>query len=916
MCARGFKCLLESMLLLLLGGQTLLLLALTYRGYWEIPSWFVEYMLDRKIPSSLSVELGSVRYYPGKGLEILDLELHSEECRCPLMTVGNLLVVPSEPTLEMGKSESAVGLLSNAVVYYPDPFLPASENLQLIKDLTLRFHVDGEGIELESLKAKLSRLTLASRNVLRLRFAWFQDQRTKPGVVEFPTEVVFQKLRELRYLYDAFEHAEKALLTLSFDSDPDPQVTPSAALSLYAASARILDRVNTQGVFLEGRIVWEDAIVVEDKLRGEIQSVRYEQELQMDELTLAFTYLRDGFFSLLPDEVGLQAAKLSFRGQELDFLEATIWPERTGQGEIAATMGFAGESTAIEAAYDIPQEWMGVQVSGDFDALHMAATWTQAMQGFSLFGFEDIPHLRASFEIREWQHLSPIEFRAVGTSILAKGVNFEYGRTWGRWDGTQQRIVLDQFVGQRSGYTLSGSLDKTLGYGPYRYRIFGQGIPTDLNPMFRSWWSAAWEDFDFREHPVQVDLDIWGLESDPGQRFVHGMLGFEHLDYKGLDIERGQVRLNSVARYLQLLDLVVKTPDGVASGDVSIVYDPLDSNMLSEHLDLYTNLPLHRVAPLVGDDLQPLVENTRPDTVADVWLHGVLVKEAFPEYRHLDSLKLRVQVRRPTWFYGFEIDGADAFVHKQQDRVEIHPVDLRFAGGRGNAFFVGYEEGGLRQVDFAVDLRDFDFRSALSKVEGLQEEAELEQNGSEKIAAQGIAAVNGEPAESSQSSVGATMIGNVPEGRSFMNVRLAGSSPADSLDGLQAWGEFDLNDPLIHRVHLFGGISKAFSNAELSVGSFSLKEASSPLRVEGKRIIFEDLELTGPSSRVRSKGVVDLEDGSLDFRLKAYPLGEVKFPVVAGLALILRPFAHMFEMQLTGTLKEPEWKLVIDPSGL
>ena len=105
-------------------------------------------------------------------------------------------------------------------------------------------------------------------------------------------------------------------------------------------------------------------------------------------------------------------------------------------------------------------------------------------------------------------------------------------------------------------------------------------------------------------------------------------------------------------------------------------------------------------------------------------------------------------------------------------------------------------------------------------------------------------------------------------------------------------------------------------NAELNLGSFSLKEASSPLKLEGSKVFFENLELTGPSSKVRSKGFLDLGEQTLDFRVKAYPLGEVKFPVVAVLAFTLRPFTNLFEVRVTGSIEDPEWKLQIDPSGL
>lgn len=911
MCGKAIKCTIDSLLLFLLTVQTLLLLTLVYRGYWEIPTWIIEKGFHRNAPELLDLKVDSIRFYPRKGIEVMGVQVLSSECVCPLLSVERLLVLPSDPLI--GRSKSAMGLLQNATLYFPDPYLPQSQNLQLVHGLSIRFAIDREKLTLQSFKGYISELTVASLNPVVLDLKALGKNGNKDKKQHFSSKEVFRKLREIRFLHEYFEEAEEALLTFSFEDEADAG-RQIANINLYASSSLMMDQVLTQDLYLSGKLIMDGELYMEDAVFGEIKAMRFSDKMLLESVSLELMYEKDEVYSIIPNRIRAHSADLHIMDRPFEYFTAVVCPENFVQGNMSSGFGFGKQYLSTDCSYDLDLKTLDLKIKGDFDPLLLAQDWVGAFDGMEKLKFGGIPHVSAGLRVEDWDRIQDLHFRVTGSDIVLNEVQFQYARTQGRWDQLKRALFLDHFILTRPDNSIRGRLFRSLKTTEYRYLIEGRGIPPDLNPMFKPWWASTWSQFDFQGNPITVDLDIWGTENDQAKRYVYGAMSFEDISFKGLQIDAGEVRLNAISKYIDLFDLRVQNGVHEASGRVQNIYEATGNRQVSEHLNLFSNIPLHVIAPAVGSYLDPFVENTRPDTVADVWIDGVMIKPEFPEFRHLDDLVIKIHVDRPTEFFGFELDRADARVHKTGDHFVIDPVSFEFARGKGSAIFVASGPDDEKMLDFDVSIEDMDFREAIEKISAFNKE---EPDNSTTSETGDVVAVSDGDSSADASIAGKTSSPlKRPKDESYLDLVIKGSCPLDSLDGLQAEGHFELDDPLIHRVHIFGGFSKLMDNAELNLGSFSLKRASSPFVVDGRILRLEDLELTGPSSRVRSKGTVNMEDGSLDFRLKAYPLGEVKFPVIAGLALVLRPFAHLFEVQLSGTLIDPDWKVVIDPSGL
>lgn len=79
---------------------------------------------------------------------------------------------------------------------------------------------------------------------------------------------------------------------------------------------------------------------------------------------------------------------------------------------------------------------------------------------------------------------------------------------------------------------------------------------------------------------------------------------------------------------------------------------------------------------------------------------------------------------------------------------------------------------------------------------------------------------------------------------------------------------------------------------------------------------FNKLELTGASNRLEATGSYNLYQKTIDMEVQLFLLSENQGIVKAIVGGIMRPFTFVSRIRLTGSLKEPEWRFLIDPRNL
>jgi hypothetical protein len=106
------------------------------------------------------------------------------------------------------------------------------------------------------------------------------------------------------------------------------------------------------------------------------------------------------------------------------------------------------------------------------------------------------------------------------------------------------------------------------------------------------------------------------------------------------------------------------------------------------------------------------------------------------------------------------------------------------------------------------------------------------------------------------------------------------------------------------------------SGSFFNLGSFSLNKVDTAFELQGDRLRFDDLRITGPSALIQAKGNYLLRDGSLDFNAKVFPFDENSSVVGNAVGFVLTPFSRALEVKLRGTLNSPSWIFAYGPSRL
>jgi hypothetical protein len=74
---------------------------------------------------------------------------------------------------------------------------------------------------------------------------------------------------------------------------------------------------------------------------------------------------------------------------------------------------------------------------------------------------------------------------------------------------------------------------------------------------------------------------------------------------------------------------------------------------------------------------------------------------------------------------------------------------------------------------------------------------------------------------------------------------------------------------------------------------------------------FDNLQLTGPISKISSKGSFNLSSGTLDIIAKLSLIGNLPLPIIKNLVQLADPISRMAEIKITGNISKPKWELLL-----
>ncbi len=401
------------------------------------------------------------------------------------------------------------------------------------------------------------------------------------------------------------------------------------------------------------------------------------------------------------------------------------------------------------------------------------------------------------------------------------------------------------------------------------------------------WWAEVWDNFEFRDEGFHCLMDSAQIIKQPQTLRLTGYGVTEDVVLRGHPMNAIETRMFILQRYIDLYDLDIARDEGYVRGDIqfSLDEDPRDKQfkMTGLWIDAESTIDVS-----IGPDV---ISEVRENVAEIIEPYGYeippRVRATSSSVRHKDNFDYEVDLQIDSdhafSYFHYPLDSISAEVFVANDRASIRSVQADLADGvlTANAEVRGED------MDLDVALTDAHFGDTL------------------RASAVYFAANDEESAANTFSPDDLSSYGGIAS-LTFKGKGIVGDS--QSFDGE---GTYQISGADFYQLQLFGGLSRAFSNAGLPIATLKFEDADGVYSVEKRYVRFPELRLKGPVAQIKSEGAYDIEEGDLDFRAQLQPFRSVPLLQIASLPLDF--FTRIFEVSLTGTISDPDWSLFRGP---
>ncbi len=595
---------------------------------------------------------------------------------------------------------------------------------------------------------------------------------------------------------------------------------------------------------------------------------------------------------LLPNSIQVSATDLAHRGIVIPSLVANAQP---GDTQHTATLQFAFPSSPIIArvAYDIQNKTSSVDLSVQLDSATLEALNPIALELAkkdittlaSLTGSIDV---HAAAQLDEKFQPAQVEAYAQAGPASIIGANVDYAAAHATLTGPQIDVTEIRLqAGKQQGViTIGYNLETML----RRVLVEGSFDPTMINAWFKPWWSAMWDGMTFPEEGMLTYLDSQAIFKRPDTVFVTGTGYVRDIDLRGLPVEELRTRIFSLFHYVDLYELELSTTDGQqAQGEVQF------------HMDRDTRDEKDKLTGIWIQALSTLDVKNAPNILWEIADSAAKILEPYcydlPPFisarsssvRHKDEYfnDIDLEIETPTafTFYGFPFESLDAFVHIDDDVIDIPRAEADLGNGKvkTSGFIIGDE------LQVVAQLQQVGFGEALNATNTY-----FANDGSETAQA-----MDPERLLNFGGKIDAQF-----QGEGYLGEPLSYTGD----------GAFEIVEADFGSFRLFGLLSSTIKALNLPIlkdlTTFEFTQAKAPFQVEKDIVSFKDGEINGPGSRIKTEGTYNIETDALDFSARVFPLRNNKVPLITPLLnLPLDLFSNIFEITVSGTFDEPKISL-------
>ena len=848
-----------------------------------VPAFVLRDFEQRLAVSHVQVKFGHARFEPSGRILIEDLRLSLPAFSEPVV-VNRTAYLEIDPwALLAGRFEPRSLQLSGASLAVPAMLSSSGRAEDIVRDLDATFQVRENEFLIEHLTAQVAGIAVEVQGSVHVAPRPATGTNPLP-VADYLASHYPDLCRQLVRITERLAALDQPQLHVELTpSDTRGAIAAvtvlarglklEAPFALQATGLRVTTRFPLQG---DAPVMAPLTLTVDElHLPGDISLQAVRARLRGS--------LKPALYTYEPREASVTATRLSAHGFDFTNLIARLTPGPLPrlEGEILAE--YAGLPLVLRGRTDLAQGTAALRFDGALspallqpigEAIHhdvrpfialgaplqlsVDATFAAGWKFTRLTGRFRTEHIDA-------YHV-PID--AGGAEIEFDGRHFLAHHAFAR---------LGENVAHGSFYQdFSGTL-------PYRFLLEGRLRPLDIAPWFGKWWPNFFRDYEFPVVPPDASVDITGWWRD-GRRntnfvFADSTAPVVH----GVKFDHARTIMFIRPNFFDGLEVFVTMGSDSARGTFA---RQVDANFALISLDLNFDstialeVPGKIFGPVVADVLEPYRFAHPPSVKLLMHFDGA----ASPDGVH-QLASITAQSVGPFAFHDFPLSNLSFHATVHDDEVVLDHVEVGFAGGVSSGSARVWGRDANRRLGFDYTLRNASLGQAISTVETF------------------AAKRRGQPAPAP---------GKFVQGKASVKLELAVSAEGlyDDMFSYKGSGNATLTGDALGEVRMLGLLSEL-----LSFTSLRFTTARASFNVNGTKLDFSKISVTGANSAIDAHGSYALDRHELDFTARVNPFQESSFIPSILLGAMLTPFASVLEVKLTGQLDKPAWAFVNGPTN-
>ncbi len=870
---------------IVLGGTLAALLYVAVAHELPVPGFVLRRAEARLAEAGLTLKFGGARFDPTGKLLLEDVQFRSAQFEDPLLTCRVLYLHRDFWSVLAGRPMPDEIRLEGATVQLPAMLSPSGTAEPLIRDLAMVLRQEDRHWLVEQFNGRIGRVTVTAQGEVT------PPPRAAGAVAPSPGDLTAQVLRlgrEIALQLHTLEAFEQPALAIRLESQPG--VGNTAHILFTAASAdQPMGQPLVIGPMAAGGTLRLDGKDVRTlRLHVAARHARYQATYEVDQVrTILALEIKPGNFSVRPREALIAAGSVTVPGIALmgPALRADLhrWPVIAA----SAALQVSGEFIAAEVAAHLKEESAHVHAEGrGSHALinQVLAEITPRAAPYFIFG--DPVTFSAEADLGPGWHFERLRSRVDAMRLDSHGVKITAAR--GRVDIDGMSFLAHDARVELDGNFARGSYWMDFSTTDYRMLLDGRLRPVEINGWFHGdWWVNFWNaHFAFPTEPPTAEIDLQGRWREPMRTVYFGSSQARGAKVWGGDFEQTRALVFVRPNFVHGWSLEGTRAQGAQrlTGSFKHVAEPGSHDLGRFDFDFESSVEPAVIGRMLEGKADDILASLKFTAAPQVHAAGTLGEDTHYTFTGMAA--------RPFHYYGFPVDSAKVQGSVTGNDVKLDSIEFAAAGGRGSGKASVDGAAAKRLLGFDFYLNDADLARTIRAVEEYQ------------------ANDTGQPVAPAADS---KFMKRAEGGR--LNVGLSATGRPGELTTFLGNGNAALTGTELAEIHLFGLLSQVLSGLSLNFSSLKLDEARTSFRLDGGRLYFPDLRISGRSAVIDARGNFTFASKALDFTARFKPYEENRNLLTGVIGIVINPITSILELKLTGPISKPDWSIVVGGSS-